>query len=71
MGRPKSLPGKECPIKTFTVKYSTKDISEPQFNKSVTAVWRDPKTDEFVIETIFEEIRLPGDMDTEIVIGGD
>ena len=71
MSRPKSLPDKKCPVKTFTVKYSTKDISEPVFNQNVTAVWRDPETDEFVIEDIFEEIRLPGDMETEIVIGGD
>lgn len=71
MGRPKSLPAKGCPVKTFTVKYSTKDISEPQFDTNVTAVWRDPETNEFVIETIFEDIRLSGDMDTEIVIGGD
>lgn len=67
--RPKSLPDKKYP-KEFLIKYSTKDISEPRFVKAI-AVWRDPETSEFVIETIFEDIRLPGDMDTEIVIGGD
>ena len=56
--------------KEFIVKYSTKDISEPRFVKAVE-VHMDPKTNEFVIETIFEDIRLPGDMDTEIVIGGE
>ena len=70
MERPKVLPDRKYP-KTFIVKYSTKDISEPQFKQNVLAVWRDPETSEFVIETLFEDIRLPGDMDTEIVIGGD
>ena len=70
MPRPKPLPNKDYP-KTFTVKYSTKDISEPVFNTEVIAIWRDPETKEFVLETLFEDIRLPGDMDTEIVVGGD
>lgn len=56
--------------KEFLVKYSTKDISEPKFVK-VISVRRDAETNEFILETIFEDIRLPGDMDTEIVIGGD
>lgn len=56
--------------KEFLVKYSTKDISEPKFVK-VISVRRDVETNEFILETIFESIRLPGDMETEIVIGGD
>lgn len=71
MERPKSLPQKHLPVGLFTVKYSSKDFSQPQFLTDVTAIWRDPKTKEFVIENIFEEVRLPGDMDTEIVVGGD
>lgn len=70
MARPINLPKKGYPL-TFTIKYSTAEISEPVFNPNVTAVWRDPETKEFVIETLFEDIRLPGDMETEIVIGGD
>ena len=70
MARPKPLPNKDYP-KTFTVKYSTKDISEPVFETGVIAIWRDPETKEFVLETLFNDIRLPGDMDTEIVVGGD
>lgn len=70
MAHQTNLPKKGYPL-TFTVKYSTAEISEPVFNSNVTAVRRDPETKEFVVETIFEDIHLPGDMETEIVIGGD
>lgn len=56
--------------KPFTVKYSTAEMEEPEFVQNVISVYRDNKTGEFVLDGLFDEIRLPADEDTEIVIGG-
>lgn len=47
----------------MTVKYwpdgPEEESGEPQFIQDVTSIKRDPKTGEFVIGTIFDDIRIP------------
>lgn len=47
----------------MTVKYwpdeADEESGEPRFITDVTSIKRDPKTGEFVIGTIFDEIRIP------------
>jgi hypothetical protein len=47
----------------MTVKYwpdgPEEESGEPQFITDVTSIKRDPKTGEFVIGTIFDDIRIP------------
>lgn len=47
----------------MTVKYWSdgpdEESGEPRFIQDVTSIKRDPRTGEFVIGTIFDEIRIP------------
>lgn len=47
----------------MTVKYwpdgPDEESGEPRFIQDVTSIKRDPRTGEFVIGTIFDEIRIP------------
>ena len=47
----------------MTVKYwpdgSDEESGEPRFIQDVTSIKRDPKTGEFIIGTVFDEIRIP------------
>lgn len=64
MASEKSMKDFDAKNMMMTVKYwpdgeNEDDGGSPQLIKDVTSIKRDPRTGEFVIGTIFDEIRIP------------